>query len=52
MEITRPIKYLNIQARLFNNEVYIFEFNGRFSGTTGIISIVFNAPEMFIREKF
>jgi carbamoyl-phosphate synthase large subunit len=48
---TLGMKYLNIQARLFSNEAYIFEVNGRFSGTTGIISRVFNAPEMFIREK-
>jgi len=48
---TLGMKYLNIQARLFKDEAYIFEFNGRFSGTTGIISRVFNAPEMFIREK-
>ena len=27
-----------------------FELNGRFSGTTGIIGNVFNAPEMAIRE--
>ena len=30
--------------------VYPFELNGRFSGTTGIISKVFNAPEMAVRE--
>ena len=27
------------------------ELNGRFSGTTGIISRIFNAPEFFIRER-
>ena len=46
------IKYLNIQSRLVNNKLVPFEFNGRFSGTTGIISRVFNAPEMYIKEKF
>ena len=45
------IKYLNIQSRLKNGSLYPFEFNGRFSGTTGIISHVFNAPELFIRER-
>ena len=44
------MKYLNIQFRLKNNKVCPFELNGRFSGTTGIISNVFNAPEMAIRE--
>jgi len=46
------IKYLNIQSRLVNNKLVPFEFNGRFSGTTGIISRVFNAPEMYIKEIF
>ena len=44
------MKYLNIQFRLKNGKVCPFELNGRFSGTTGIISNVFNAPEMAIRE--
>ncbi|MCP4049669.1 MAG: ATP-grasp domain-containing protein [bacterium] len=43
--------YLNIQSRDKGGVLYPFEFNGRFSGTTGIISRVFNAPEMYIREK-
>ena len=46
------LKYLNIQARLKGSVLYPFEFNGRFSGTTGIISRVFNAPEMLLREWF
>tara|TARA_R110000824_G_scaffold119818_1_gene274190 strand:+ start:6670 stop:7647 length:978 start_codon:yes stop_codon:yes gene_type:complete len=47
---TLGLKYLNIQFRLKNNLPCPFEFNGRFSGTTGIIGRVFNAPEMYIRE--
>lgn len=45
------MKYINIQSRERNGILYPFEFNGRFSGTTGIISRIFNAPEMYIREK-
>ena len=45
------MKYVNIQGRLKNNRLYIFELNGRLSGTTGIISRVFNAPELFLRER-
>ena len=44
------LKYLNIQFRIKNGLPCPFEFNGRFSGTTGIIGKVFNAPEMYIRE--
>ena len=44
------MKYLNIQFRLKNGKVCPFELNGRFSGTTGIICNVFNAPEMAIKE--
>tara|TARA_R110002110_G_scaffold213678_2_gene427052 strand:+ start:1798 stop:2766 length:969 start_codon:yes stop_codon:yes gene_type:complete len=44
------LKYVNIQFRLKNGIPCPFEFNGRFSGTTGIISNVFNAPEMYIKE--
>jgi carbamoyl-phosphate synthase large subunit len=47
---TVGVKYLNIQFRLKNGKVCPFELNGRFSGTTGIISRVFNAPEMAVRE--
>ena len=44
------LKYVNIQFRIKDGLPCPFEFNGRFSGTTGIISRVFNAPEMYIRE--
>ncbi len=44
------MKYVNIQARKIDNTLYIFEFNGRLSGSTAIVSQVLNAPEMAIRE--
>jgi hypothetical protein len=44
------LKYVNIQSRRVNDSLVPFEFNGRFSGTTGIISRVFNAPELVIKE--
>ncbi len=48
---TLGMKYLNIQSMRRGNELVPFEFNGRLSGTTAIVSKVFNAPEMFIRER-
>jgi carbamoyl-phosphate synthase large subunit len=48
---TLGMKYLNIQSMLRGNELVPFEFNGRLSGTTAMVSKVFNAPEMFIRER-
>jgi carbamoyl-phosphate synthase large subunit len=45
------MKYINIQAIYQNNVLLPFEFNGRLSGTTGVMRSVFNAPEMFIRER-
>ena len=44
-------KYLNIQSMRRGHELIPFEFNGRFSGTISMVSKVFNAPEMFIRER-
>lgn len=44
------MKYLNIQSMRRGDELVPFEFNGRLSGTTAMVSRVFNAPEMFIRE--
>lgn len=44
------LKYLNIQSRLRDDHLVPFEFNGRFSGTTGILRRLFNAPEMLVRE--
>ena len=45
------MKYLNIQSMRRRDELVPFEFNGRLSGTTAMVSRVFNAPEMFIRER-
>jgi carbamoyl-phosphate synthase large subunit len=45
------MKYLNIQSMRRGSELVPFEFNGRLSGTTAMVSKVFNAPEMFIRER-
>lgn len=47
---TLGMKYLNIQSMLVGNKLVPFEFNGRLSGTTSMVSRIFNAPEMFIRE--
>lgn len=49
---TLGMKYLNIQSMRRGSELVPFEFNGRLSGTTAMVSKVFNAPEMFIRERF
>jgi carbamoyl-phosphate synthase large subunit len=45
------MKYLNIQSMLRDGVLIPFEFNGRFSGTTAMVGRVFNAPEMYIRER-
>ena len=45
------MKYLNIQATYDKGILLPFEFNGRLSGTTGAVRTIFNAPEMYIREK-
>lgn len=46
------LKYLNIQAMCVNNNLIPFEFNGRLSGTTSFVNRVFNAPSLFIRERY
>jgi carbamoyl-phosphate synthase large subunit len=45
-------KYLNIQGKLDGYSINIFELNGRLSGTVSMVSKIFNAPELYIREKF
>jgi len=45
------MKYINIQATYKDNDLKPFEFNGRMSGTTGAMRRVFNAPEIFIKER-
>lgn len=44
------LKYVNIQSMKFQDKLIPFELNGRLSGTTSMVSRVFNAPELFIRE--
>jgi carbamoyl-phosphate synthase large subunit len=46
------MKYINIQATYKNSELKPFEFNGRMSGTTGAMRSVFNAPDLYIKERF
>ena len=53
-EMARALKScgpLNIQGRLFNDEIYVFEINPRFSGSTSIRAMVgFNEPDYFVRR--
>jgi carbamoyl-phosphate synthase large subunit len=44
-------QYLNVQGKFDGKNFHIFELNGRLSGTTFMVSRVFNAPELFIREN-
>ncbi len=42
---------LNIQCRLQDNQVYVFEINPRFSGTTSLRAMVgYNEPDILIRR--
>ena len=42
---------INIQCRLVNNQVYVFEINPRFSGTTSIRAMVgYNEPDVLLRR--
>lgn len=50
MASTLGLPYLNVQSMKVGQKLIPFEFNGRFSGTTGMISKVFNGPELYIRE--
>jgi len=60
-EVTRPCQEIarrlgsrgpfNIQCRLVQGEVYVFEINPRFSGTTSLRAMVgFNEPDLLIRR--
>jgi carbamoyl-phosphate synthase large subunit len=52
VEFLKPISTINMQCRVHEGEVYIFEINPRFSGTTNLRAIVgFNEPEYIINEK-
>lgn len=42
---------INVQCRLYENKVYVFEINPRFSGTTSIRALMgYNEPEVLIRK--
>jgi carbamoyl-phosphate synthase large subunit len=42
---------INVQCRLVNNQVYVFEINPRFSGTTSIRAMVgYNEPDVLLRK--
>lgn len=42
---------INVQCRLYQNKVYVFEINPRFSGTTSIRALMgYNEPEILIRK--
>ncbi|RPE13232.1 ATP-grasp domain-containing protein [Chitinophaga lutea] len=44
---------LNIQCRLVNGKVYIFEINPRYSGTSSMRAMVgFNEPDLMIRHHY
>ncbi len=45
------MKYLNVQSMRRGHELVPFEFNGRLSGSTAMVARLFNAPEMFLRER-
>jgi carbamoyl-phosphate synthase large subunit len=60
-EVTKPCEHManvlgstgaiNIQCRFVNGEVYVFEINPRFSGTTSLRAMVgYNEPDILIRK--
>ena len=61
-EITKPCREiakklgctaaLNIQCRIHNGQMYVFEINPRISGTSSLRAMVgYNEPDILIREK-
>ena len=47
----KPNSAINLQCRLVNDKVYLFEINPRFSGTTSLRAMVgFNEPDLLIRK--
>lgn len=51
VDLIKPTSTINLQCRIHDNKVFIFEINPRFSGTTHLRSIVgFNEPEYIINE--
>jgi len=48
-----PTSSINLQCRIHNGDVYIFEINPRFSGTSNLRAMVgFNEPEYIINQHF
>lgn len=53
VELLQPTSSINMQCRVHNGEVYIFEINPRFSGTTNLRALVgFNEIEFIINRMF
>ena len=61
-EVTKPCEIIakhlgakgaiNIQCRIHNGELYVFEINPRFSGTTSLRAMVgYNEPDILIRQE-
>lgn len=54
-EIARKLAFtaaLNIQCRVHNGQMYVFEINPRISGTSSLRAMVgYNEPDILIREK-
>jgi len=49
----RCVSAINIQCRVFDEKVYVFEINPRFSGTTSLRAMVgYNEPDVLIRKYF
>ena len=47
------VSAVNIQCRVVNDDVYVFEINPRFSGTTSLRAIVgYNEPDILIQKHF
>ncbi|WP_339606809.1 ATP-grasp domain-containing protein [uncultured Roseivirga sp.] len=53
VDLLQPTSSINMQCRVHNGEVYIFEINPRFSGTTNLRALVgFNEIEFIINRMF
>ena len=42
--------YWNVQGMLVSNQLWVFEINPRFSGTTWIVTQFFNGPDLWLRH--
>jgi len=53
VQLLKPTSSINLQCRVYNGQVYIFEINPRFSGTTNLRALVgFNEIEFIINRMF